>query len=562
MRNNQPVTQRAYAIRSDAAIISRTDAKGMITNVNDDFVEASGYERHELLGHPHNLLRHPDMPVEAFRDMWATLQAGRPWSGIVKNRRKDGDHYWVRATATPTGDGFMSVRTRATPDEISKAEALYTQMRANPGMQLAGGALRPSPVMRALFWFGSLKLSQKLWLSTLASMAIILACLGMGWAIMDVANALLKQAGTTAPETLANTLAQWNTALTGIAIGVLVLWPGIAWFVIRTFQKPLDEAMQAAHAIAALDLSRPIPAHGQDEMGKLLDQFAIMRNHLQENAALIKQSTRKMDGMAHQLSLASQQTAHAAEQQSEAAAGMAATIEQLSVSIDQVSEHAVEADQVAHQSGDASRAGGSVIHNTASEVGRIAHTVNNAAHVIHELETTSSDISAIVSVIKEIADQTNLLALNAAIEAARAGEQGRGFAVVADEVRKLAERTATSTEQITQMISKVQNGAHRAVEEMQSSVKLVTEGVELAHKAGDSIGQIQTASDRVVSAVQDISDALKEQGRAAREIAQNVERVAQMTEHGSSASRDSADIAHHVTMLSEELKRLADAFKI
>jgi methyl-accepting chemotaxis protein len=232
------------------------------------------------------------------------------------------------------------------------------------------------------------------------------------------------------------------------------------------------------------------------------------------------------------------------------------------VSIDQVGEHANEADAVARASGEASREGGQVIHNTANEIGRIADAVNNSSQTIHTLENYTGEISAIVGVIKDIADQTNLLALNAAIEAARAGEQGRGFAVVADEVRKLAERTAQSTQQITGMIDKVQSGARQAVAEMEAGVKQVSEGVQLAHQAGDSVADIQKTSDRVVQAVADINVALKEQGIAAREIARSVERVAQMTENGSEASRQASNVAEQVAGLADELRELADMFKV
>jgi methyl-accepting chemotaxis protein len=188
--------------------------------------------------------------------------------------------------------------------------------------------------------------------------------------------------------------------------------------------------------------------------------------------------------------------------------------------------------------------------------------VQGSARTISELEGYSAEISTIVGVIKDIADQTNLLALNAAIEAARAGEQGRGFAVVADEVRKLAERTANSTQQITAMIDKVQSGSRRAVEEMEASVKRVSDGVELAHQAGNSISGIQSAAARVMQAVADIDRALKEQGVASRDIARNVEQVAQMTEQGSQSSRHVSGVAGEVVQLSGELKRLADLFKL
>jgi PAS domain S-box-containing protein len=130
MRNNGPVTQQEYVLRDGMAIISKTDNKGRITHVNSDFVEASGFEEAELIGQAHNILRHPDMPREAFRDLWQTVKSGLPWSGMVKNRRKDGAHYWVRASVTPLPDGgFMSVRQRPEPAEVAQAEALYRDMR-------------------------------------------------------------------------------------------------------------------------------------------------------------------------------------------------------------------------------------------------------------------------------------------------------------------------------------------------------------------------------------------------------------------------------------------------
>ena len=152
MRQNLPVTQNEYPIADGAAIISRTDSAGNITFCNEEFVVASGFTREEVVGKPHNIVRHPDMPSEAYRDMWATLQRGRPWSGIVKNRRKNGDFYWVRATATPIADGsgYMSVRIKASREEIATAIALYARMWENPRVRLAEGRLLPTGLAATL----------------------------------------------------------------------------------------------------------------------------------------------------------------------------------------------------------------------------------------------------------------------------------------------------------------------------------------------------------------------------------------------------------------------------
>jgi methyl-accepting chemotaxis protein len=241
---------------------------------------------------------------------------------------------------------------------------------------------------------------------------------------------------------------------------------------------------------------------------------------------------------------------------------MAASVEQLSVSIDQVEEHAREARTVTQASGSQSEEGGRIIHQTAEEMSNIAQSVNATAGTIRQLEDFSGQISSIVNVIKDIADQTNLLALNAAIEAARAGEQGRGFAVVADEVRKLAERTANSTQEITGMIGKIQQGTQRAVEEMDAGVQRVNEGVNLAHQAGDSVIGIRASAEKVTRAVDDINLALKEQSMAARDIAQKVEGIAQGAEENSAAVKQTAASAEQLRNLAGDLQELASRFRV
>ncbi|MDD3355080.1 PAS domain-containing protein, partial [Zoogloea sp.] len=203
MRQNLPVTQKEYPLQDGAAIISRTDQKGHITFCNDEFIIASGYARSEVIGEPHNLLRHPDMPPEAYRDMWATLEAGRPWSGIVKNRRKNGDHYWVKATATPLtdGSGYMSVRIKAPREEIAAAEALYARMWQNPSLRLEEGQLAPSGPMALLSRLGErISLSARI---RLLGAGLAFACVGLGASglySLGEARDALQQLATTDPQ--------------------------------------------------------------------------------------------------------------------------------------------------------------------------------------------------------------------------------------------------------------------------------------------------------------------------------------------------------------------------
>ena len=341
-------------------------------------------------------------------------------------------------------------------------------------------------------------------------------------------------------------------------VGVL----GTTWFTLRRINASLKAAGDAAEAIAQGDLARPVPEMGSDELGQLLRKLAAMREGLRGLVASVRQNMDSLHQSSRDLSDAAGNSAQASEAQSEAASSMAASVEQLSVSVDQVEEHAREARHITLQSGAQSEEGGRIIHEAANEMGQIAAAVNATASTIRELEDFSSQISSIVNVIREIADQTNLLALNAAIEAARAGEQGRGFAVVADEVRKLAERTGKSTQEIAEMIGKIQQSTQRAAQEMEAGVRRVSEGVKLAHQAGDSVTGIRAGADQVTRAVDDISLALREQAVAAREIAQKVERIAQGAEENSATVARTASSAEQLKALASELQATSSRFKL
>jgi len=342
------------------------------------------------------------------------------------------------------------------------------------------------------------------------------------------------------------------------ATGVL----GMTWLTIRHLKRTLDQAGHAAAAIADGDLTQPMPPAGQDEIGDLAGKLAVMQGGLRRLITGMRANVGTLNSSAAELSASAHASARVSQDQSEAASGMAASVEELSVSIDQVEEHAREARSITQESATRSDESGRIIHEAAGEIGRIADAVNTTAGTIRELEDFSGQISSIVNVIRDIADQTNLLALNAAIEAARAGEQGRGFAVVADEVRKLAERTARSTQEIAEMIGKIQQGTQRAAKEMETGVARVSDGVRLAHQAGDSVTGIRDSSGVVNRAVDDINLAIKEQAMAARDIAQRVERIAQGSEENSAAVAQTAASARQLEALAHDLDAMASRFRV
>ncbi|MEI6413363.1 MAG: methyl-accepting chemotaxis protein [Pseudomonadota bacterium] len=328
-----------------------------------------------------------------------------------------------------------------------------------------------------------------------------------------------------------------------IALVVPILLGFMAFNTRRWVARPLSGAVKLSKRIAEGDLTVEIAAQSGDEIGQLLDAMDHMVQSLRDIISHIRQAAEQLVSQAGQLAETSRAVAAGSEEQSEAAMSMAASLEQMTASVATVSQHANDASHLSAQSGQVSENGAKVMHQTVAGMERIADTVKRSSQTVETLGKQSEEISAIVSTIKGIADQTNLLALNAAIEAARAGEQGRGFAVVADEVKKLAARTSASTQEISGMILRIQSGTQEAVRGMETGVQLVEQGAGLANAAGRSVGEIQVSARQVVEAVAAISHALQEQSTASLDIARNVERIAQQAEKNSQRSQTAAGSA-------------------
>ena len=498
------VTQNEYPLDDDTTLMSTTDLHSYMTHTNDTFVQVSGFTLQELLGQPHNIVRHPDMPKAAFADMWYTLQKGEPWSGIVKNRRKNGDHYWVRANAVPmvrNGQmtGYMSIRTRATEDEIAAVEPLYkalnegrSKKRIHKGLVVRKGWLGKLPAM-PLRWR-----VRSVMAVLFAVMAATLVASAAGWASLVAAAVVML-------------------------LGTLVFEQQIV--------RPVENVARQALRVATGERNSVQHLNRSDELGLMLravGQLGLMCrwliNDVSSQVVSVRDGSDRLAQGNEDLNDRTRQTVANVQQ-------TVATMNQMAASVQSNSETAAEVDKLSMAASSAATQGGTVMQTVVKTMDDIADSTQR--------------IGSITSLINDIAFQTNILALNAAVEAARAGEQGKGFAVVAGEVRHLASRSANAANDIRKLID--------------ASASKVQSGADQVHAAGRNMDDIVEQVKNVTQLIAQISHSTSEQATGLTELTRAVAELDSITQKNADLVEESAQIS---AMVKHRAGRLEDAVTV
>ncbi|HHR5860530.1 TPA: methyl-accepting chemotaxis protein [Providencia alcalifaciens] len=510
MRINEPVTQKEYTFNCDETLMSTTDPDSYINYANDAFIDVSGFTLDEIQNQPHNLVRHPDMPQEAFSDMWSTLKAGEPWTALVKNRRKNGDHYWVRANVIPVVrkgkvKGYISVRTAPSPEEIASVEQLYSQFRKDKlgKWQFHKGLIIQIGIKRWCSLFVTMSLRWRLRLTLIATMIISI-------------------------------LIAWLSSLESVGLWIfscfIILFLSLVnCFLEAQIVRPVEYVHDQALKVARGEVFQVETMNRVDEVGvtiRAINQLGLMFRWLVSDVSnqvvnVLESSNALREGNSELSKQTEKAAAHVQR--------TAATMNQLTGTVKSNTASAAKVNMLSQEACDAAVEGGQVVGGMIDMMSAIADN--------------SKKISNITNIIDSIASQTNILALNAAVEAARAGEQGKGFAVVAGEVRSLAQRSAQAANEIKLLI--------------ETNAQNVALGSQFTEDTGKTIQEVINRIQNVTLLITEISSATSEQATALNDVTLSVEELEKTVNRNTESVQEgeiaSEKLAHQATRLAEAI---------
>ncbi len=523
MKINQPNTQVEKPYPKGQYLVSKTNLKGITTYANDAYLELSGFTREELIGKNHNVVRHPDMPPQAFQHLWDTIKTGRPWRGIVKNRAKNGDFYWVDAFVVPIREndqttGYMSVRSEPSRPQVQEAEALYRELNQTR-----------QPLDVGVPWHKRITIRARV-----VALMLFVALLVLAAPYIGITGSLVALA----------------------ALGVA------SYFFTKSIVDPLQRAISHFDHIAQNVLTDEIDVSRQGESGELMNRLAIMQVHLKVMLDELRLGSLAITGESQRLTGDMAKVVSHSREQHDRVQSVATAAEEFTQTVAEVADSAGRTSDTAANSRSLVSESAASIASSMSATERVVVSVQDSNASIESLNEAIQKIGDITKNIREIADQTNLLALNAAIEAARAGEQGRGFAVVADEVRKLAERTSSSTGDIAKTVTEFRAITERTVQSMTQATHEVEDGIGKMRASVDGLDRITTSSNEVADMAEHIAAAAKEQAAASADVASNVATVSTLIDQNTAIAQEAWKTLESLSGHADSLMALVKKFKL
>ncbi|EMS82391.1 methyl-accepting chemotaxis protein [Leptospira noguchii] len=558
MRKNLPITNQEIKVPINSVLISRTDTKGKMSYVSQDFANISGFSEEEMLGEPHNLIRHPDVPSEIFQEMWETIKNGNPWSGIIKNRAKSGDYYWVDATVTPVMSegvisGYMSVRKKATQDQIQRAEVLFYQLKNT----------------KSFLWKlkeGTQVLFKKLGLSGKIIVYSLLVFVPLLFANFEwIRNGLIV------------------LPLLGVLCGSI----GILFLIntILNYRKEIREVISIQKEIVSGNFLMEIPEKkGSTEIFEIRSSLRVFVISIWGLLVQIKENFEKNQELYQYLSQSSEQFQSKTQNQAASVEETASASHELSSTLDEIvrSIHLQSTGLTAINDGigkvnesiqNVSKSMDNLSFQTSSvkeKASQSEETFEKAILAMNEIKEYSNGISNIIGIITSISEKTNLLSLNASIESARAGEAGKGFSVVAEEISKLASQTRNSIKDIVNLIDNTRKAVNLGAEKFQESLSIVKQLTDYIGEVNSSativraslfaqaekLGEIRKNTDQVNQLGGTVSESSGFQKTASDEISLSMQNIAESSEL---IARTSGEIKQ---LVDESIRKAAKLYEI